>query len=137
MLNRLIAAGIALALGAAVLTNVSVTFGLQEALAAIQLFLQDPTASTGHFDSVGPLPAISGGTITAGSSDRSGQFTATSAAAVTVTFARPYVTAPNCVVTDNTTVEALRALVNATTIIVLGHLSSDKVAYHCTGIAGD
>lgn len=93
---------------------------------------------TGHIATIGTAPALSScGTspsILATSTDNAGIVTvgSVSATSCTVTFATAYTTAPACIVTDDTSIVALKAATTTTTLIFSGTvITSDVVSYIC------
>lgn len=80
-------------------------------------------------------PTISGGTLTAGSTDLVGQITATSSAAITLTFSGTWSTAPFCQL-NNISVNT-SGIVHTTTTTTLvttgsgGYAATNKINYLC------
>lgn len=90
----------------------------------------------GHLITSGDTPTVTGGTSSVSGNDRNGTITVTGTAltSVTLNFAHPYRTAPDCTESDNST--ALTADINSisTTQMVIGFsigVSSQTVWYIC------
>ena len=88
----------------------------------------------------GSVPVISacGGTVApaTGSNDFAGEFTV-AAAGCTVTFGTAYVTAPSCVVTEETINTAARTTtVSNTAIVIAAGGAASKYSYVCVAKAG-
>lgn len=86
------------------------------------------------------IPVVSAcgtGTLTTGSSDMAGEFTATGATGCTLTFGQAYATAPSCSVTEETVNTAARTTtVSNTALVVAAGTSGSKYSYVCVGKAG-
>lgn len=94
---------------------------------------------TGHIVEGGPLPTVSGGTssMVANSSDASGQINVagTALTSVTMTFANPWKSAPNCTESDNQTASVGDITSISTTQIVFSFsvgISTAQLWYICS-----
>lgn len=95
------------------------------------------TPSTGAFTTVNATSATFSGapsiiTGTASNTDLAGKVTLSTGSG-TYTFAGTYATAPVCVATDTTAVNAVKAA-TSTTVLTLTGTGSDVIAYHCIGL---
>jgi hypothetical protein len=92
----------------------------------------------GHVITSGDTPTVSGGTSTIAGNDRNGTISAAGVAltSVTVTFAHPYPTAPDCVESDNSTaLTADISSISATgfTVSFSVGVASLSIWYQCAG----
>lgn len=90
----------------------------------------------GHIITSGDTTTVSGGTSTVSGNDRNGTITVTGVAltSVTMTFAHAWVTAPECVVSDNTTASVADVSSVSTTQVVFGlsvGINSGALYYIC------
>lgn len=97
--------------------------------------------ANGHIIYGGPTPTVTGGTssIVSPSNDNAGQISVvgTALTSVTLTFARPFATAPICTESDNQLVVAADIVSISTTQVVFGFgtggVSSATIWYNCGG----
>lgn len=92
----------------------------------------------GHIITSGDTPIISGGTSSIAGNDRNGVITVTGVAltSVTVTFAHAYLTAPDCVESDNSTAITADITSTSATQVVFGFsagINSGTIWYMCAG----
>lgn len=92
----------------------------------------------GHLITSGDAPTVTGGTSSVSGNDRNGTVTVTGTAltSVTLTFAHPYLTAPDCTESDNSTAITADISSISTTQVVFGFsvgVSSGTVWYQCAG----
>lgn len=76
------------------------------------------------------------GAIVANSTDASGQINATGATACTINFGNAYASAPNCILTDNTSAVALKGVPATGSLVVTGLTSGDTFTYVCLAKVG-
>lgn len=76
------------------------------------------------------------GAIVANSTDAAGQVNATGATACTLNFGNPYASAPNCVLTDNTSAVALKGVPSTGSLVVTGLTSGDTFTHICFAKVG-
>lgn len=93
----------------------------------------DPIVGSGTATTLG---TCTGGTITAGSSDTSGQVTGGSATTCAVNFGRAYVTAPKCIVTAGSAVQALQAGTSTTVLTITATTTVGTANWFCTSVNG-
>jgi hypothetical protein len=76
------------------------------------------------------------GSLDSNSTDITGGATATGATACTVNFASSYSSAPNCIVSDNTTANSLKVALATGSFTVSGLTSGDHFSWFCAGKSG-
>ena len=94
----------------------------------------------GHFQfgsiAITSLTTCGTGSVIGTATDSTGTVTATGATACTVNFGNNYASAPNCVVSDNTTAAALKVVPATGSFTVSGLTSGDTFTYFCPGKVG-
>jgi len=115
----------------------AIALGLVGAADAQSFNLPNNSTVTGHLVAGGGNPPVGTTcTMAAGSTDSFGACTTTSTSGA-ITFNVPWITAPNCSVTDSTANAATNAYTVSTTAITLGTVTSGHLLqYICIGKVG-
>lgn len=93
----------------------------------------------GHLITSGDAPTVTGGTSSVSGNDRNGNITITGTAltSITLTFAHPYITAPDCTESDTVLAVATDITSISTTQVVFGFgvggVTSGNLWYQCVG----
>lgn len=140
MKKYLLPSALILALGLGVALAQTITKAIQLSQDATGAFGVDSANNVyfpAHILSTGPVPTLSVGTLATGSSDTQGLITETSnSLGGVLTFAKAYVTAPNCVLVAQTASSATPLTYSTvTTALTYSHLSqiSQLLNYVCSG----
>ncbi len=105
-------------------------------VAYAQTVLQDGSVVSGHLTSASPPPVGVGCTIAAGSTDMAGACL-TTATSGTITFAKPFATAPVCLVVDITATPVIVYTISTTAITLGTVTSAHQLRWFCMGNAGN
>ena len=116
---------------------------LQSVPGKAQSVIQDGSIVAGHLTvgapPAGAPPGTTACTLNAGSTDMMGACAATATSGVAVTFIKPFLKAPFCVVLDHTTASgnALATEPTTTTFVLGTTVSGDKISWICLGQQGN
>lgn len=118
-------------------TTAAVGFAMRMLIGGTQYLVQSFDL-WGHYMTSGPTPTVSGGTSSVSGNDNNGTITVTGTAltSVTLTFAHPWATAPDCTESDNSTALTADITSISTTQMVIGFsvgVNSGSVWYQCRG----